>query len=74
MTDSGCEYGYIFWYNGSEEGVLEEKVLLESVSNLQALPPYDLNDFRIKVSPGKHKIIVFKRTERQIDWKISYRS
>jgi hypothetical protein len=29
MTDSGCEYGYLFWYNGSEEGVLEEKVVLE---------------------------------------------
>jgi len=62
MVDSGCEYGYIFWYNGSEEGVLEEKVVLEKFNNLKALPPYDLQDFRIKVSPGKHKIIVFKRT------------
>lgn len=42
MTDSGCEYGYIFWYNGSEEGVLEEKVLLEQAQNFKALPPYDL--------------------------------
>jgi len=60
MVDSGCEYGYIFWYNGSEEGVLEEKVLLENATNIKGIPPYDLTDFRIKVSPGKHKIIVFK--------------
>ena len=74
MTDSGCEYGYIFWYNGSEEGVLEEKVLLERQNNMKALPPYDLQEFRIKVSPSKHKIIVFKRTSNQINWKISYKS
>lgn len=60
MEDSSCEYGYLFWYNGSDEGVLEEKVYLEQAVNFKALPPYDLRDFRVKVSPGKHKIIVFK--------------
>jgi hypothetical protein len=29
MTDSNCDYGYLFWYNGSDEGVLEEKVILD---------------------------------------------
>lgn len=29
MTDSNCEYGFLFWFNESEEGVLEEKVVLD---------------------------------------------
>ena len=62
MTDSMCEYGYLFWYNGSDEGVLEEKVFLDNMVNLEATGPYNVQDFRVKVSPGKHKIVVFKRT------------
>jgi hypothetical protein len=41
MTDSLCEYGYIFWYNGSEEGVLEEKVSMNNLQNVESLPPYN---------------------------------
>ena len=41
MTDSLCEYGYVFWYNGSEEGVLEEKVIMNNLRELESLAPYN---------------------------------
>lgn len=74
MTDANCEYGFLFWYNESEEGVLEEKVVLEKSQNFNGLAPYDLIDFRVKVSPGKHKIIVFKRTDPLVKWKFNFKS
>lgn len=74
MKDSLCEYGYIFYYNGSDEGVLEEKVSFEQMHNMQPLEPYNQRDFRVKVSPGKHKIIVLKRLANSIKCSITYKS
>ena len=45
MTDSLAEYGYLFWYNGSEEGVLEEKVFYDNLWNVKSMAPYDHGDY-----------------------------
>ena len=74
MTDSLAEYGYIFYYNGSDEGVLEEKINFSEIVNLEPMAPYNQNDIKIKVSPGKHKIIILKRLERKIRYSVNYKS
>ena len=45
MEETHCEYGYIFWYNGSDEGVLEEKVSFTQMNNVHPMAPYDLDNF-----------------------------
>ena len=56
VTDSKCEYGFLFYYNASTDAVLEEKINFTKLDNLELMAPYSGTSAKIKVSAGKSKI------------------
>ena len=74
VKDSNCEYGYLFYHNGSTDAVLEEKINFSNLENLQLMEPYEGTSAKIKVSAGKSKIILLKRLDRHCKYDVEYKT
>lgn len=74
IKDSNCEYGFLFFYNASTDAVLEEKINFTSLENLVLMHPYEGTSAKIKVSAGKSKIIILRRTDRHCRYDVEYKT
>lgn len=74
VSDSKCEYGFVFFHNAASDAVLEEKINFKSLQNLEMMEPYSGTSAKIKVSPGKSKIIILKRTDRYCKYEVEYKT
>lgn len=71
ITDSGAEYGYVYYQNDStEDAIIYETCLFNKLENFEILPPYDKgyngnkNQIQVNVKPNSNAIIVLRRTDR----------
>jgi hypothetical protein len=74
VADSRCEYGFLFYQNASTDAVLEEKISFTKLENLELMEPYSGTSAKIKVSAGKSKIIVLRRTDRYCKYEVEYKT
>lgn len=74
VADSRCEYGFLFYQNASTDAVLEEKINFTKLENLELMEPYSGTSAKIKVSAGKSKIIVLRRTDRYCKYEVEYKT
>jgi len=74
VVDSKCEYGFLFYFNGSKDAVLEEKIKFTRLDNLELLEPYNGTSAKIKVSAGKSKIILLGRQDRYCKYEVEYKT
>ncbi|CAI2386441.1 unnamed protein product [Moneuplotes crassus] len=74
VTDSKCEYGFLFYYNDSKDAVLEEKINFSRLDNLELADPYSGTAAKIKVSAGKSKIVILRRTDRYCKYEVEYKT
>ncbi|CAI2386825.1 unnamed protein product [Moneuplotes crassus] len=74
VTDSKCEYGFLFYYNDSKDAVLEEKINFSALDNLELAEPYSGTSAKIKVSAGKSKIVILKRLDRYCKYEVEYKT
>jgi hypothetical protein len=74
IGDSKCEYGFLFFNNSSTDAVLEEKINFTNLENLELMEPYEGTSAKIKVSAGKSKIVILKRTDRHCKYDVEYKT
>ena len=74
ITDSKCEYGYLYYQNNSEDGTLVEKILFKKLENYVFLPPYDDQNLELEVvvPPKESRIVIMRRTAREASYSIAY--
>ena len=54
------KFGFAYYYYNNKEGsnVLSEQVTFPVFKGLSLMPPYSGNSFKVKVPPGKDKIVI----------------
>ena len=72
VTDSKCEYGFLYYENNSSTATLKEYVQFTKFDNLEIMHPYEGTDFYIEVFPNSSELVILKRTKRACQFTCQY--
>ena len=73
ITDSGTNFGYIF-YNNQSEKTLEEELQFTELEGLELMFPYEGRSAKVSVPAGERRIILLRRVGNKSSFNFNQRT
>ena len=72
LTDSKCEYGFLYYQNNNDETTLREYVQFSKLENMEPVTPYEGENLEVIVEPNTTEIVLFRRVARSCSFNCTY--